>query len=276
MWPAILLCILSLVIAIIYLVPIPSEKKPYYRPPFEEPGLPGPKPRTGISEKPLIERPQRPQVAIIIDDMGYDPTLDRAFLNIEAPISFAFLPFAPYTRPLALKAHKLKKDVLVHLPLEPSEKDMNPGPGVILVSMDLSSMIEQLEKDIQAVPYAIGVNNHMGSLFTTDKKAMKIILAQIKRKGLFFVDSRTTKYTVAYDVARSLGVPTAQRAVFLDHDPSPKAVTKELCRLKDLAKERGSAIAIGHPHESTLKVLYNMLPSIRREVTLVPVHLLVQ
>ncbi len=215
-------------------------------------------------------------VAIIIDDMGYDLSLDRSFLKMEAPLSFAFLPMAPHTRELAREAIRLGKDVLVHLPLEPEDKGLDPGPGVLTLDMNFDSMLSQLREDLDAVPGAIGVNNHMGSRFTSDEKAMKTILLEIKRRGMFYIDSRTTKYTVAMQTALSLGIPAMERAVFLDHSLNRKAIASEIRRLKKVARERGKAIAIGHPHPVTLRVLYQMLPQLRKEVRLVPVHELVK
>ncbi len=260
---------LTCAVILLYLLPLPVHLPKNARPPFEEPISPGPVPRALPKHKPPHPVPR---VAIIIDDMGYDIGLDRAFIRLEAPLSFAFLPMAPFTRKLALEARHMGRDVLVHLPLEAENKSIDPGPGVLNVDMGFDSMLTRLRHDLDLVPGAVGVNNHMGSRFTADRQAMRIVLAEIKRRGLFFVDSRTTKYTIAYKSALALGIPSAERSVFLDHNTDPAAIKSELQRLTKLARLRGQAVAIGHPHTNTLRVLYQNLPRLCRDVKLVPVH----
>ncbi len=271
LWATIALGIIGIVVVLLHLIPLPPGTGPEIRPPFEELRPPPPSP---VPSKPL--RPEHkiptPLVAILIDDMGYNLRIDNAFLDLEAPLSFSFLPEAPHTLTLARKAKDMGRDVLVHLPLEPADGAIDPGPGALCLDMDFDSMLRILKKDLDAVPGAVGVNNHMGSKFTTSKRAMEMVLTEIKRRDLFFVDSRTTKDTVAYASARSLGIPAAERAVFLDHDPQEKAIRKEVNRLVKLSMERGSAIAIGHPTSNTWKVLYEELPRLSKHVKVVPVH----
>lgn len=213
-----------------------------------------------------------PLVAILIDDMGYNRRINNAFLKLEAPLSFSFLPTAPHTPKLAKKAKGLGKDVLVHLPLEPVNSAIDPGPGVLRLSMDFDSMLQILRKDLDAVPGAIGVNNHMGSKFTTSKRGMELILTEIKRRGLFFVDSRTTHDSVAYVTARSMGIPAAERTVFLDHDTQKESIRREIKKMVKLSMANGCALAIGHPTSNTWKVLYEELPRVSKHVRIVPVH----
>ncbi len=268
--PAILaLSIVSAILAIIYVFP-GRPTMDVNRPAFEDfrpaPVTPPPAP-----EK-ILPAPQRPMVAIIIDDMGYDFATDEALINIEAPLSFAFLPFAPNTKRLAATAKKRGHDILVHLPLEAMDRSMNPGPGTLRLDMDFDTVLRILRRDLDAVPGATGVNNHMGSKFTTDRKAMEWVLAEVKRRNMFFIDSRTTKDTIALETARAMGIPSAARTVFLDHTLNVSSINRELSRLVQLAQKRGKAIAIGHPSRITLKVLYCRLPDIRKKVKLVPVH----
>jgi len=156
--------------------------------------------------------------------------------------------------------------------MEPENGNLNPGPGVLCVNMNLNTMLRVLRSDLDSVPGAIGVNNHMGSKFTKDRKSMELVLAEIKRRGLFFVDSRTSKNSVAFMVARSMGIPAIERSVFLDHDHRPKAIRAEIKRMVALAHEKGSVLAIGHPVKSTLRVLYEELPEINKKVKIVPVE----
>ncbi len=278
--------------------PEPSRVGTYIHPPFEEarptapPRSPAPAPPGAPKEKvspplpPIHGRPadkhpcpfpgHRPALAIIIDDMGHDYTINRALLDLECPLSFAFLPYARHTKKFAKEAHERGRDVLVHLPMEPRDPTVDPGPGVLLTGMDPDMIVHVLDRNLAAVPFAVGVNNHMGSRFTADRRGMEIVLAEVKRKGLFFVDSRTTADSVAMEVADSLAVPALERAVFLDDDPRPEAVSKALRVVADIARHHGFALAIGHPYKSTYEVLSAELPSMRSEMDIVPVSRLIK
>jgi polysaccharide deacetylase 2 family uncharacterized protein YibQ len=271
LWPIIALGITGAIVVLLYLIPLPMGIRPEIHPPFEEFDS-APK----VSHPPKPSRPESaalmPLVAILIDDMGYNLPINNAFLELEVPLSFSFLPSAPYTPKLARKAKDLGKDVLIHLPLEPVNSAIDAGPGVLRLNMDLDSMLQILRRDLDAVPYAIGVNNHMGSKFTTSQKGMELILAEIRRRDLFFVDSRTTRYTVAYATARSMGIPTAERTVFLDHDARKESIRKEVKKMVKVSVENGYALAIGHPTSNTWKVLHDELPRVSKRVRIVPVH----
>jgi len=278
---ALMLAACGAVLALIYLLPGPKSISPTARPPFEDfsrhtrTSPLHPKPRRH-KPAPHPQGRRHPLVAIIIDDMGYDYSTDEAFLHIDAPLSYAFLPFAPNTHTLSMKAAAMGRDVLVHLPLQPQNGSVDPGPGVLRLDMGFNTTIETLKRDIEAVPGATGLNNHMGSRYTEDPMAMKIVLAEVKRRHMFFVDSRTSANTVACTTAREMGIPAGQRAVFLDHTPQTQAVTHEINRLISVANERGAAIAIGHPTKVTLRVLYRELPGLMKKVRLVPVHVVVE
>jgi polysaccharide deacetylase 2 family uncharacterized protein YibQ len=271
LWSIIALGITGAIVALLYLLPLPPGTGPKVHPPFEE-----------FDSAPSVSRPSKPSrpestafmpsVAILIDDMGNNLQINNMFLRLEAPLSFSFLPDAPHTPKLAKKAKDLGKDVLIHLPLEPVNGAIDPGPGVLRLSMDFDSMLQVLRKDLDAVPGAIGVNNHMGSKFTTSKRGMELILTEIKRRGLFFVDSRTTHDTVAYVTARSMGIPAAERAVFLDHDTQKESIRREIRKMVRLSMENGCSLAIGHPTSNTWKILYEELPRVSKRVRIVPVH----
>ncbi len=267
LWTTIALGMTGAIIALLYLLPLPPTRT---HPPFEDfrhvPSSLPPRP-----SRPKI-RVSTPMVAILIDDMGYSIRMDNALLSLKAPLSFSFLPGAPHTTMMARKARHMGRDILVHLPLEPLNPRINPGPGSLRLDMDPDTMLTILRRDLDAVPGATGVNNHMGSKFTANRKAMRFILTEIKRHDLFFVDSRTSKDSVAYATARSMGIPTAERSVFLDHDPRQEAIKKEVKRLIKLSRKRGQVLAIGHPLPNTWKVLQEELPKISKEVKLVPVH----
>ncbi len=264
-WPIIALGITGSIVAFLYLLPLPLRLL------FEEFDSAPPVVRPSEPSRPKSTT-SMPLVAILIDDMGYNFSINNKFLKLEAPLSFSFLPTAPYTPKLAKKAKDLGKDVLIHLPLEPVNTAIDPGPGVLRLSMDFDSMLQILRKDLDAVPGAIGVNNHMGSKFTTSKRGMELILTEIKRRGLFFVDSKTTHDSVAYVTARSMGIPAAERAVFLDHDTQEESIRRQIKKMVKLSMENGCVLAIGHPTSNTWKVLYEELPRVRKSVSIVPVH----
>ncbi len=223
------------------------------------------------SRRPLAKLPK---VCIVIDDMGYNNGIDQAFIDLPYPLTFSFLPYGPHSRQLAHLARSRGKEILLHLPME-SNSGLSPGPGALYVHMDRDEIIRILNEDLQRVPGVIGVNNHMGSRFTADRERMRLLLLELKRRGLIFLDSRTTAQTVAYEVARELKIPSAERRVFLDHTINPKAIRKELKRLIQLARQEGKAVGIGHPHQETLEVLKKELPRLKGKIRLVPISAVV-
>jgi polysaccharide deacetylase 2 family uncharacterized protein YibQ len=214
---------------------------------------------------------ERPRVALVIDDMGYQRSLDEAFLALDAPLTVAVLPFSPHGRRIAAAARRSGRQVMLHLPMEPEEYPrVDPGPGALLTQMTPNRLLDQLRLNLEQVPEAVGVNNHMGSRLTQDSDRMNQVFSVLKERGLFFVDSRTTGKSLAYQSARLLNVPFAQRDVFLDHVQDPDFVRRQLDELVRQAEKHGEAIGIGHPHPVTLEVLRERLPAIRQRVELVP------
>ena len=214
----------------------------------------------------------RPKVAIIIDDLGYDSKIASSLIQLDFPLSFSVLPCAPFTKRIAAQANKEGCELMLHLPMEPRNfPSVNPGPGALFVSMEEDEMIRILDQNLQEIQGVQGVNNHMGSLFTEDESKMLIILKALKRRNLFFVDSRTTSGTVGFKLAKEIGLPTAGRSVFLDNDLSQKAIKIQIERLCNMARHTGFAIGIGHPHKETLEVLKEYCPRIKSEFCVVPV-----
>lgn len=231
----------------------------------------------------LILRPEYPagmgvgatvsKVAIVIDDLGYDGKLARRFLEIDGPLSFSVLPHGTFSKSIARRIHETGREILLHLPMEPKGyPEVNPGVGALLTEMTDEELVQTLRKDLDSLPYVKGVNNHMGSKFCEYEKKLRPVIRELKNRGLFFLDSRTTSRTKAYKVAQQLEVPSAERNVFLDNIQSPKAIRSQFKRLIQLAKLKGTAIGIAHPHEATLKVLREDIPKLPKEgVELVPV-----
>lgn len=216
-------------------------------------------------------KPTLPKVAIIIDDIGYDPKIVDHFLSIDAPLTFSVLPFSPYQKKVIRKLRAKKSEIMLHLPMEPVEyPKVNPGPGALLTSMTSRELSNHLIGALETIPNVVGVNNHMGSKLTTDSNQMHQILKILKQRRLFFIDSRTSYDTVCRELARSLKLPYAQRKVFLDNNISPEKIKIQLEKLIQYARKRGEAIGIAHPHEETFRVLAQEIPKLKRQIRFVP------
>ena len=203
-----------------------------------------------------------PAISIIIDDLGGRLAPGLRAVRLPGPVACAFLPHSAHTRELALTAHSYNKEVLLHLPMQPVDRRAL-DPGGLSLDMTQGEFVRALQQDLAAVPHVAGINNHMGSLLTRHPGHMLWLMQEINRQGeLFFVDSRTTSSTVAMQVAVENHVPSVDRDVFLDNDPSPAAVRAQFERLLALAQEHGLALAIGHPHPGTLAVLEELLPTL--------------
>lgn len=213
-----------------------------------------------------------PAISIVIDDLGgrYQATL-RA-IALPGPVACSFLPYGEHTRRLAVLAYRSGKEVMLHLPMQ-TIGDRPLDRGGLTMDMTRQEFLRTLQQDIDAVPHASGVNNHMGSLLTQHAGDMLWLMRAIRRHGgLFFLDSRTTAQTVAMQMALETHVPTMKRDVFLDDERSPEAIRAQFERLIRLAKIHGTALAIGHPYAQTLQVLEELLPTLSaRGVRLVPV-----
>jgi polysaccharide deacetylase 2 family uncharacterized protein YibQ len=218
-----------------------------------------------------------PKVAIVIDDLGYDGKLARKFLKIEGPLSFSVLPHGTFSKSIARRIYNAGQELLLHLPMEPTGyPEVNPGVGALMVEMTDVEIVQTLKENLDAFPYVKGVNNHMGSKFCQDERKLRPVMLELNTRGLFFLDSRTTSKTKAYTVAQELDVPSAERNVFLDNIQNPRAIRAQLSRLIELARLRGGAIGIAHPHEVTLEVLRQEIPKMSKKgVELVPVSQLV-
>ncbi|MFZ2491740.1 MAG: divergent polysaccharide deacetylase family protein, partial [Thermoanaerobaculia bacterium] len=208
------------------------------------------------------KRPERPgDIVLIIDDLGFEgQPLDR-IMALDPNINCSVLPNANRAAQFASRLHERGFEVLCHLPMQPRGNE-SPGAGAILTPMAEGEIAEATRKNIEAVPHAIGVNNHMGSLATSDRRVMAAVIAAIP-SGLYFIDSRTAGNSVAESVSRELKVPTAARDVFLDDVPTAGAVRRQLMELARLAGDRGVAIGIGHPRDATLDVLEEEIPKLK-------------
>jgi uncharacterized protein len=222
------------------------------------------------------EKKDQARIAIIIDDIGHDVELAKSFTQLAFPVTLSILPLAPHTQTIVQMAKKAGCEYMLHLPMEPKEyPESDPGPGTLFVTMTDEKIREVLNADMGQVPGAIGVNNHMGSEFTENEGKMSALLRELKKRNLFYVDSRTTNLTVAHKLATTLGVPAASRTVFLDNDPSPRAIEFQIKRLIAAAQETGMAIGIGHPHKATLNAIRTYFEGDKQEARIVSVSKIV-
>ena len=212
-----------------------------------------------------------PKVAIIIDDLGYDRRIAQKFLDLDAGLTFAVLPLAPHTRLIAATIFKKGGELMLHLPMEPLEyPSVDPGPGALLSSMSADDLIAQLRENLSDVPGIKGVNNHMGSKLTAESARLYQVFSVLKQEGLFFIDSRSTAETVGRPSARLFQLPFAERDVFIDHVQDPDLIRLRVKELIQIARKNGEAIGIAHPSKTTLRILEEMLPMLKKEVQLVP------
>jgi polysaccharide deacetylase 2 family uncharacterized protein YibQ len=204
------------------------------------------------------------RVAILIDDLGDDLLIARRFASIDAPLTFAVMPFRPFSREVAELATLFGREVLIHLPMEAESGAPFGAENILLITADRDAIAQQLDASLEVVPHAVGVSNHMGSRFTTDRAHMLWVLEYLKQKDLFFIDSRTTPHSVACDVAAAIGLRCAARSVFLDDTDDESAIRLQIEALPKLAHQQGDVIAIGHARPATVAALQAALPSVAR------------
>lgn len=208
------------------------------------------------------------KLAIVIDDFGYRPHNENQVLAMPAAISVAVLPNAPHAREMATKAHNTGHEVLIHLPMAPISKQ--PLEKDTLRPDMSSDEIERIIRNaVDNVPYAVGLNNHMGSAMTSNLFGMQKVMQALARYDLYFLDSMTIGNSQAMRAATGTGVKVIKRKVFLDDTQNEADIRRQFNRAVELARRNGSAIAIGHPHPSTVRVLQQMLPTLPPDITLV-------
>lgn len=240
-------------------VPPAPEVEP---PAAEEPKPEVVLPKTGGAKK----------IAIIIDDLGMDVKHTKQVLDLPAPITLAFLPYAPRTRELAASGKAKGHELIIHTPMEAMDGKLNIGPGGLKAGMSAAEMDAAFKVMLESFDGYVGINNHMGSRLTQDKAKMDELMGILASKKLFFVDSKTIQTSVAADEAAKAGVPYAERDVFLDHIESRAFVDKALAQAERTAARKGYAIAIGHPKSFTIEGLRAWLPTLKAKgIEIVPV-----
>ena len=203
------------------------------------------------------------QIALIIDDMGNNRQDSLAFA-LPANVAFAILPNKPLSKAFSNRAAAQQREVMLHMPME-SLTGNNQEKNVLLSSMRPQQIVQTLKTALSSVPHAVGVNNHMGSRLTQLTLPMSVTMEFLSEQGLFFVDSRTTKYSKAEVIAKQNGVLSTKRNVFLDHTPSTEQIDKQFQRLLRLSKKHGYAVGIAHPYPQTLEYLKVHLNTLQQQ-----------
>jgi polysaccharide deacetylase 2 family uncharacterized protein YibQ len=243
----------------------PAEKRPekkVFRP-MPPPPLPAPtETAEGRKEKKKEPIPSA-RLALIIDDGGYNVGKFEGMMVAGKSMTFAILPNTPHAREVALLAHEQGQEVMLHLPMEPRESDRySLEKDTVLVGMTQKEVRSILKRDLAQIPYARGINNHMGSKATEDRTVMRALMEVLKNEGLFYVDSHTSPRSVGREMARGAGVAFGSNDRFIDHGNDLPSIKKEIRRAIKKAKREGKAIVIGHPNPWTAQAIREMIPEI--------------
>ncbi len=238
---------------------VPSVAKPEKKPPAVLPEAPS----KGL-----------PMVAIIMDDLGPSKTAFLGVLEIKAPLTLSILPRETYSSWIAEEGYRLGRNIIAHIPME-AVSSQNLGEGGLYTWMTDGEIIETLEKDIQSVPHALGVSNHMGSAFTQDERAMSVVISTLKKHDIFFLDSITISKTMGFNLANMHGIKALKRDLYLDDSNDAAEIEKQWRGLIAIADKKGYAILLAHPRKNTLEFLKKILEN-NKEIIVVPISELVR
>ena len=219
---------------------------------FAAPAINSPYP--GLGEQAVI--------TIIIDDIGIRRDLSERALRLPGTVTYAFLPHSPYGHDLAEMAYQDDKEIILHLPMQPLG-GRRVDEGALTQQQNQQQFLATLRDDLQRIPHISGVNNHMGSLLTQKSQQMQWLMQELaQHSDLYFIDSRTSPNSVGYKQARRQGLSSLRRDIFLDNDITIPAINRQFMKLLEIARRKGSAVAIGHPYPETLIYLEKILPAL--------------
>jgi uncharacterized protein len=219
----------------------------------------------------------RPLVAVVIDDLGLDRPRTAEVIRLRGPLTLSFMTYASELGQQTKAAHDAGHELFLHVPMEAANRHADPGPHSLLTSQSRDEILEQLRWGLGRFDGFVGINNHMGSKFTSDPHSMEPVMEELRARGLVFLDSRTSAASTGIRLASAYGVPRVARDFFLDDDQEPSAIAGQLRRVEQLARQHGSAIAIGHPHDATIAALKAWLPQMEgKEFAVVPVSAVVR
>lgn len=216
----------------------------------------------GAWAAPGVPAPPAPKayLSLIIDDLGQNLPRDRRVLALPGPVTAAIMPDTPHAADIAREAYRAGKIVMLHMPMDPATGPFAWHPG-----LGQEELEKRLDAAFAAVPFASGINNHMGSRMTSQPQAMAWLMANLQQRHMFFVDSRTSAQTVAAAQAQKTGLASVSRDVFLDDERTEQAIAQQLRLAIEMARTQGSAVMIGHPYPQTLAVLERELPRLKAQ-----------
>lgn len=204
-----------------------------------------------------------PIIAIVIDDLGHNEQEFARVMTLGEGITLAFLPYTPKVAEYARRARNNGFEILVHMPMEPTDSSADPGPNALLTGIGDRELMRRLSDNLARLAGYVGINNHMGSKFSQNRRAMSLVLDELQARGLLYLDSVTIGATIGARLAAASRMPYASRDVFLDNSTEPGFIEDQLRRVEQVARQSGHAVAIGHPRAETLEVLKRWLPDAR-------------
>jgi polysaccharide deacetylase 2 family uncharacterized protein YibQ len=213
-----------------------------------------------------------PVIAIVIDDAGLDQPRTARTIGLPGPVTISYLPYARDLQRQVNDARGRGHEVMLHMPMEPSSALVDPGPHALRTGFDRDKILGEMTWMLDRFDGYVGVNNHMGSKFTSDPERMQVVMEVMKSRGLLFLDSKTSAKSVGFSMARQYDVPALERDVFIDDADDATKIAEMLARTEKVATNQGFAIAIGHPRDLTLEALQKWIPAIQAKgFVLVPV-----
>ncbi|MFZ5791984.1 MAG: divergent polysaccharide deacetylase family protein [Pseudomonadota bacterium] len=246
-------------------------------PPKAPPPGPGREPAWLAYAIPAPDTGGKPMIAIVIDDTGLDRANSARVIALPGPLTISFMTYAERLDQQSAAARAHGHELLLHVPMEPMDAALNAGPDVLRTDLSPDELRQRLDWDLGRLSGYVGINNHMGSKFSRWPDGMALVMQALRARGLLFLDSRTIADSVGAKEAAAYGVPHADRDVFLDNDQNPGAVAAMLAELERIARKRGFAVGIGHPHPGTIEALEKWLPTLaQRGFVLVPLSAIVK
>jgi uncharacterized protein len=202
----------------------------------------------------------KPMIAVVLDDVGVARSHAELAIELPGAVTLSFMTYADDVADMAARARAQGHELMLHVPMQPLDGDVDAGPHALTVDLPEPELLKRLAWGLDRFPGYIGINNHMGSRFTQDERGMAIVLAELKRRGLLFLDSRTIGNTVGDKLAAHMGVAHVMRDVFLDNEMDEAAVYRKLVETERIAASKGQAVAIGHPHPATIAAIRAWIP----------------
>ena len=224
-----------------------------------------------------MEKTDKPVIAIIIDDMGVDMIRTQKILKLNHPLTVSYLTYAPNLQSQINYATDAGKEILLHVPMQALNDNYDYGGEYLSTNNSKVRNLEILNSQLNKVTGYIGINNHMGSRFTSDESQLSAVINEIKKRGIAFVDSKTSSQSKGDKLAKEIGIYYTTRDIFIDDSSKEEDIVKSLIQLERLAKKRGFAVAIGHPRTNTLKVMEAWLDGLEAKgFELVPISYIIK